>query len=166
MKTTKTLSKVKAPNKTVKTTDINTLTNDQAKAAAKAKREANPQFANVQSKKRKFNEYAIAMSIESTLMAVKNISVAFTDVEKDYENALYQAECKKFVNWLLNKKNEKVLSEFARVYFVGKKDKKSKNGLFSLYRVEQMVQKIVRLNDKGLKYVQAIQAIEVNKLSK
>ena len=134
---------------------------------AKTKPLGNPQFANVQSKKRKLHNLELHSDLRLTLISAKKTvkENVFVD-DKSFENALYYKKFKKFMNWLLKKKNEKVLSEFAKVYFVGKKDKPSKEGLFSLYFVEQMVQKVIRLQDKGLTYIQAIKTIEANKLSK
>tara|TARA_R100001198_G_scaffold96014_1_gene84078 strand:- start:64 stop:546 length:483 start_codon:yes stop_codon:yes gene_type:complete len=132
------------------------LTKAQKLAQAK-KRALNPQFANVQSARRRTEKNAYKTSAKLCLLEVKRTAKLDNVNTKSHENIAYQNECKKAINFLL-KNEDKFLPLLSEA--VGKI-----KGNFNVYRFEQLIQKIVKMqSDKGLNFETSLKAIISAKL--
>lgn len=117
------------------------LTQEQKDAIAK-KRALNPQFANLQSAKRKVENLEYKKDLKKILIEVKRTTTLNNVDTKSIENLVLHNQCKVAINYLL--KNEaKYLPLLKQVV------RTSKSGLYSPYFAEQTIQKIVKmkLND-------------------
>jgi len=124
-----------------KFTDIEELKSKKAKAN-------NVQFANLISKKDKEINAFEMRNLSKVLKSTKNTNDAETSIDQtSYDNLAFLEMCTKAVNCLTKGKHPEMLTLFAEVYFIGKKDKRSKDGQFSKYRVNQLLQKMVRIAD-------------------
>ena len=121
------------------------------------KRALNPQFANVQSARRRTEKDAYKTDAKLCLLEVKRTAKLDNVNTKSHENIVYQNECKKAINFLL--KNEtKFLPLLSEA--VGKI-----KGNFNVYRFEQLIQRIVKMQiDKGLNFETSLNAIISAKL--
>jgi hypothetical protein len=123
------------------------LTQEQKNAIAK-KRALNPQFANVQSAKRRTEKDAYKKDAVLCLLEVKRTATLNNVNVSSYENIAYQNECKKAINFMLKNDDNKnkflpLLTEAVRTY----------KGAFVVYYFEQLIQKIVKLKiDKNFDF--------------
>ena len=130
-----------------KATNRKPLTKEQKEAIAK-KRALNPQFANVQSAKRRTEKDAYKTDAVLCLLEVKRTATLNNVNVSSYENIAYQTECKKAINFMLKNDDNKnkflpLLSEAVRTY----------KGAFVVYYFEQLIQKIVKLKmDKNFDF--------------
>ena len=134
------------------------LTQEQKDAIAK-KRALNPQFANVQSAKRKTEKNAYKTDAVLCLLEVKRTATLNNVNVSSYENIAYQNECKKAINFLTSEKNKAkfipLLSEAVTLI----------KGNFNVYRFEQLIQGITKLQiEKGLDFETSLNAIISKKL--
>ena len=134
------------------------LTNVQKQAIAK-KRALNPQFANVQSARRRTEKDAYKTDAILCLLEVKRTAKLDNVNTKSHENIAYQNECKKAINFLTADKNKAkflpLLTEAVRTY----------KGAFVVYYFEQLIQKITKMQiDKGLDFETSLKAIASAKL--
>jgi hypothetical protein len=134
------------------------LTKEQKEAQAK-KRALNPQFANVQSARRKTEKNAYKTDAMLCLLEVKRTAKLDNVSTKSHKNIAYQNECKKAINFLTAEKNKAkfipLLSEAVTLI----------KGNFNVYRFEQLIQKIVKMqSDKGLDFETSLNAIISAKL--
>ena len=125
-----TTSKKVAPKKKV-------LTQKQKDAIAK-KRALNPQFANLQSAKRKVENLEYKKDLKKILLEVKRTSTLNNVDTKSIENMVIHNQCKVAINYLL-KNESKYLPLLKNVV------RTSKSGLYSPYFAEQTIQKIVKM---------------------
>jgi tetrahydromethanopterin S-methyltransferase subunit F len=122
---------------TKKATKKKVLTQKQKDAIAK-KRALNPQFANLQSAKRKVENLEYKKDLKKILIEVKRTTTLNNVDTKSIENLVLHNQCKVAINYLL--KNEaKYLPLLKQVV------RTSKSGLYSPYFAEQTIQKIVKL---------------------
>ena len=122
---------------TKKATKKKVLTQKQKDAIAK-KRALNPQFANLQSARRKVENLEYKKDLKKILIEVKRTTTLNNVDTKSIENMVLQNQCKVAINYLL--KNEtKYLPLLKQVV------RTSKSGLYSPYFAEQTIQKIVKL---------------------
>jgi len=134
------------------------LTQDQKDAIAK-KRALNPQFANVQSAKRRTEKDAYKTDAVLCLLEVKRTATLNNVNVSSYENIAYQHECKKAINFMLKDEANKnkflpLLSEAVRTY---------KNS-FVVYYFEQLIQKVVKLKiDKNFDFETSLNYIITDK---
>ena len=136
-KSTQVLKAVTATKKVATKKVAKVLTQKQKNAIAK-KRALNPQFANLQSAKRKVENLEFKKDLKKILIEVKRTTTLNNVDTKSIENMVLQNECKVAINYLL--KNEaKYLPLLKQVV------RKSKSGLYSPYFAEQTIQKIVKL---------------------
>lgn len=120
------------------------LTKKQKEEMAK-KRALNPQFANVQSAKRKTEKNAFKTDAILCLNEVKRTTNLNNVNVSSYENIAYQNECKKAINFMLKNKDTflPLLTQAVRTY----------KGAFVVYYFEQLIQKIVKLKiDKNFDF--------------
>jgi len=134
------------------------LTQKQKDAIAK-KRALNPQFANLQSARRKTEKDAFKTDALLCLIEVKRTAKLDNVNTKSHENIAYQNECKKAINFLTAEKNRAkflpLLSKAVRTY----------KGAFVVYYFEQLIQKITKMQiDKGLDFETSLKAIASAKL--
>ena len=144
-----------------KATNRKPLTKAQKEAIAK-KRALNPQFANVQSAKRRTEKDAYKTDAVLCLLEVKRTATLNNVNLSSYENIAYQNECKKAINFMLKNDDNKskfipLLTQAVRTY----------KGSFVVYYFEQLIQKVVKLKiDKNFDFVTSlnylITAKEVN----
>jgi hypothetical protein len=126
------------------------------KAMAK-KRKLNPQFAIVQSNRRKAQNLEVRTSLINTLIEVKkdtNIKIDLTSVE----NKVYLKECKVLINYIIKNRNEflPLLMPLVRV---------TKKGHFVKFYTEQAIQKVVKLKmSKDMDYLTAFNGLNAKKL--
>ena len=126
------------------------------KAMAK-KRKLNPQFAIVQSNRRKAQNLEVRTSLINTLIEVKkdtNIKIDLTSVE----NKVYLKECKVLINYIIKNRNEflPLLMPLVRT---------TKKGHFVKFYTEQAIQKVVRLKmSKNMDYLTAFNGLNAKKL--
>ena len=134
------------------------MTKAQKQAIAK-KRALNPQFANVQSARRRTEKNEYKTNALLCLLEVKRTAKLDNVNTKSHENIAYQNECKKAINFLTAEKNKgKFLPLLSEA--VGKI-----KGNFNVYRFEQLIQKIVKMqSDKGLNFETSLKAIISAKL--
>tara|TARA_R110000737_G_scaffold345626_2_gene374404 strand:+ start:73 stop:540 length:468 start_codon:yes stop_codon:yes gene_type:complete len=138
---TQVLKAVTATKKVATKKVAKVLTQEQKDAIAK-KRALNPQFANLQSAKRKVENLEYKKDLKKILIEVKRTTTLNNVDTKSIENMVLQNQCKVAINYLL--KNEtKYLPMLKKVV------RTSKSGLYSPYFAEQTIQKIVKmkLND-------------------
>jgi len=126
------------------------------KAMAK-KRKLNPQFAIVQSNRRKAQNLEVRTSLINTLIEVKkdtNIQIDLTSVE----NKVYLKECKTLINYIIKNRNEflPLLMPLVRV---------TKKGHFVKFYTEQAISKVVKLKmSKDMDYLTAFNGLNAKKL--
>ena len=113
------------------------LTQKQKDAIAK-KRALNPQFANLQSAKRKVENLEYKKDLKKILIEVKRTSTLNNVDTKSIENMVIHNQCKAAINYLL-KNESKYLPLLKNVV------RTSKSGLYSPYFAEQTIQKIVKM---------------------
>ena len=148
--------KTKSVEKVVKAKKV--LTQEQKDAIAK-KRALNPQFANVQSAKRRTEKDAYKTDAVLCLLEVKRTATLNNVNVSSYENIAYQNECKKAINFMLKNEANKskflpLLSEAVRTY----------KGSFVVYYFEQLIQKIVKLKmDKNFDFITSLNYIITDK---
>lgn len=123
------------------------------------KRALNPQFANVQSARRRTEKDAYKTDAMLCLLEVKRTAKLDNVNTKSHENIAYQNECKKAINFLTSEKNKaKFLPLLSEA--VGKI-----KGNFNVYRFEQLIQRIVKMqSQKGLDFETSLKAIISAKL--
>lgn len=137
------------------TTTRKPLTDEQKKAIAQ-KRALNPQFANVQSAKRRTEKDAFKTDAILCLLEVKRTASLDNVNVSSYENLAYQAECKKAVNYIVKNQAQflPLITEAVRTF----------KGSFVVYYFEQLVQKLVKLqSDKGFDFVTSLNYIIASK---
>ena len=141
-----------------KATNLKPLTKEQKEAIAK-KRALNPQFANVQSAKRKTEKNEYKTNALFCLLEVKRTAKLDNVNTKSHKNIEYQNECKKAINFLTAEKNkDKFLPLLSEAVTLIK-------GNFNVYRFEQIIQKIVKMqSEKGLDFETSLKAIISAKL--
>ena len=128
------------PKKVLTTEEIflmDTLHKKQRDAIAK-KRALNPQFANVQSARRKVENLEYKKDLKKILIEVKRTSTLNNVDTKSIENMVIHNQCKAAINYLL-KNESKYLPLLKNVV------RTSKSGLYSPYFAEQTIQKIVKM---------------------
>ncbi len=141
-----------------KATNRKPLTQEQKDAIAK-KRALNPQFANVQSAKRRTEKDAYKTDAILCLLEVKRTATLNNVNVSSYENIAYQNECKKAINFMLKNEDNKskflpLLSQAVRTY----------KGAFVVYYFEQLIQKIVKLKmDKNFDFITSLNYIITDK---
>jgi hypothetical protein len=154
MLSTKTNSVAKTVNtKTVKKVVVKRKpqTEEQKQATAK-KRALNPQWANVQSAKRKTEKDIFKTNPIACLIEVKR-TASLTNVNVDsHLNLDYQKQCKIAINFMVKNKTEFLpLLENAVTKIKGN---------FNVYRFEQLVQRIVKYKiEKGMEFKTSLNAI-------
>jgi len=158
MTTLKTNSVQKTVSTVNKVVTRKPLTNAQKLEQAK-KRALNPQFANVQSARRKTEKNEYKTNALLCLLEVKRTAKLENVNTKSHENIAYQNECKKAINFLTAEKNRAkflpLLSKAVRTY----------KGAFVVYYFEQLIQKITKMQiDKGLDFETSLRAIISAKL--
>ena len=158
MNTIKTNSVVNTIKTTKKVVTRKPLTLAQKEAQAK-KRALNPQFANVQSARRRTEKDAFKTDAILCLLEVKRTAKLENVKTDSYENIAYQSECKKAINFLTADKNKAkflpLLTNAVRTY----------KGAFVVYYFEQLIQKITKMQiDKGLDFETSLKAIASAKL--
>lgn len=127
------------------------LTQEQKEAIAK-KRALNPQFANVQSAKRRTEKDAFKTDAILCLLEVKRTASLDNVNVSSYENLAYQKECKKAINYIVKNQKEflPLITEAVRTY----------KGAFVVYYFEQLIQKLVKLqSEKGFDFVTSLNYI-------
>tara|TARA_R110001606_G_scaffold80846_1_gene186290 strand:+ start:436 stop:933 length:498 start_codon:yes stop_codon:yes gene_type:complete len=126
-------------------------TEEQKQATAK-KRALNPQWANVQSAKRKTEKDIFKTNPIACLIEVKR-TASLTNVNVDsHLNLDYQKQCKIAINYMVKNKNEFLpLLENAVTKIKGN---------FNVYRFEQLIQRIVKLKiEKNFDFKTSLNAI-------
>jgi hypothetical protein len=113
------------------------LTQKQKNDIAK-KRALNPQFATLQSARRKVENLEYKKDLKKILIEVKRTTTLNNVDTKSLENLVLQNQCKVAINYLL-KNHAKYLPLLKKVV------RTSKSGLYSPYFAEQTIQKIVKL---------------------
>ena len=158
MTTIKTNSVKKAITTVNKVTPKKVISEATKKAMAK-KRALNPQFANVQSARRRTEKDAYKTDAILCLLEVKRTAKLDNVNTKSHENIEYQNECKKAINFLTSEKNKAkfipLLSEAVTLI----------KGNFNVYRFEQLIQRITKMQiEKGLDFETSLKAIISAKL--
>ena len=158
MTTIKTNSVKKAITTVNKVTPKKVISEATKKAMAK-KRALNPQFANVQSARRRTEKDAYKTDAILCLLEVKRTAKLDNVNTKSHENIEYQHECKKAINFLTSEKNKAkfipLLSEAVTLI----------KGNFNVYRFEQLIQRITKMQiEKGLDFETSLKAIISAKL--
>lgn len=152
----KTNSVVKTISTAKKVVNRKPLTKAQKEAQAK-KRALNPQFANVQSAKRRTEKNAFKTDAILCLLEVKRTATLNNVNVSSYENKAYQNECKKAINFMVKNQDKflPLLTEAVRTY----------KGAFVVYYFEQLIQKITKMQiEKGLDFETSLKAIISAKL--
>lgn len=152
----KTNSVVKTISTAKKAVNRKPLTKAQKEAQAK-KRALNPQFANVQSAKRRTEKNAFKTDAILCLLEVKRTATLNNVNVSSYENKAYQNECKKAINFMVKNQDKflPLLTEAVRTY----------KGAFVVYYFEQLIQKITKMQiEKGLDFETSLKAIISAKL--
>tara|TARA_R110000823_G_scaffold91350_1_gene201395 strand:+ start:308 stop:808 length:501 start_codon:yes stop_codon:yes gene_type:complete len=122
------------------------------KLATAKKRALNPQWANVQSAKRKTENNAFKTDAILCLIEVRR-TASLTNVNvESHENIAYQKECKIAINFMVKNKTEFLpLLENAVTKIKGN---------FNVYRFEQLVQRIVKYKlEKSMDFKTSLKAI-------
>ena len=154
----KTNSVVNTIKTTKKVVNRKPLTKAQKEAIAK-KRALNPQFANVQSARRRTEKDAYKTDAFLCLLEVKRTASLNNVNVSSYENIAYQNECKKTINFMLKNDVNKnkflpLLSEAVRTY----------KGAYVVYYFEQLIQKVVKLKiDKNFDFETSLNYIITDK---
>ena len=151
----KTNSVVKTISTAKKAVNRKPLTKAQKEAIAK-KRALNPQFANVQSAKRRTEKNAFKTDAILCLLEVKRTATLNNVNVSSYENKAYQNECKKAINFMVKNQDKflPLLTEAVRTY----------KGAFVVYYFEQLIQKVVKLKiDKNFDFVTSLNYIITDK---
>jgi len=135
------------------------VVSEATKKAMAKKRALNPQFANVQSARRRTEKDAYKTDAILCLLEVKRTAKLDNVNTKSHENITYQNECKKAINYLTADKNKAkflpLITEAVRTY----------KGAFVVYYFEQLIQKITKMQiDKGLDFETSLKAIASAKL--
>ena len=148
---------------TIKTNSVQKVVKAK-KTISKATREAiakkralNPQFAIVQSNRRKAQNLEVKSSLINTLIEVKKDTSINIDLSS-VENKVYLKECKTLINYIIKNKNEflPLLMPLVRV---------TKNGHFVKFYTEQTIQKVVKLKmSKDMDYLTAFNGLNAKKL--
>mgnify|MGYP000306501031 CR=1 FL=1 len=154
LKSNSVLETVKTPTKKKVVKKVVTrkpLTEEQKEMQAK-KRALNPQWANVQSAKRKTENNAFKTDAILCLIEVKR-TASLTNVNIDsHKNLDYQKQCKIAINFMVKNK-----AEFLPLLI---KAVRTNKGSFGVYYFEQLVQKIVKFKiDKGMDFKTSLNAI-------
>jgi len=141
---------------------VKELTNEQKeqkKIEQAKKRALNPQFTSVQSQKRKVEKETFKQDLKSNLLEVKRVTkVQNIDTDK-LENIEFLNQCIKKVNYIC--KNDDILTLFDDAVT------KNKKGLYQLNYCEQLIAKIVKLeNKKGLNVNEALNKLIQDKVNK
>ena len=126
------------------------------KAMAK-KRKLNPQFAIVQSNRRKAQNLEIRTSLINTLIEVKKDTTIQIDLTS-VENKVYLKECKVLINYIIKNRDKflPLLMPLVRT---------TKKGHFVKFYTEQAIQKIVKLKmSKDMDYLTAFNGLNAKKL--
>lgn len=148
MNTVKTNSVLETVNKVT----VKKVISEATKKAMAKKRALNPQFANVQSAKRKVEKNDFKTDAILCLLEVKR-TANLTNVNVDsHENIAYQKECKIAINFIVKNKVEflPLITKAVRTY----------KGDFVVYYFEQLIQKIVKFKiDKGMDFKTSLNAI-------
>ena len=115
------------------------------------KRALNPQFANVQSAKRKTENANFKSNAKANLLEVKRTTLlSNVDLSKS-KNVEYLSECKKAINVIL--KSEELMKLTIEAVRTAK-------GNFVTYYFEQLIQKIVKLKmNKNLTFDDSLKSI-------
>ena len=149
--------------RTIKTNSIKkvvTAKKQVSKATLKAraeKRRLNPQFAIVQSNRRKAQNEEIRTSLINTLIEVKKDANINIDL-KSVQNKVYLKECKTLINYIIKNKTEflPLLMPLVRT---------TKKGHFVKFYTEQTIQKVVKLKmSKNMDYLTAFNGLNAKKL--
>jgi len=152
---TKTNSVVKTISTAKKVVKRKPLTKAQKEAQAK-KRALNPQFANVQSAKRRTEKDAFKTDAILCILEVKRTATLDNINVSSYENKAYQDECKKAINFMV-KNQDKFLPLLTEAVTLIK-------GNFNVYRFEQLIQKVVKLKmTKNFDFVTSLNYIITDK---
>jgi hypothetical protein len=124
----------------------------ETKKASAKKRSENQQFANVQSAKRKTENFKFKTSAISNLLEVKRTTTLNNVDLSNSKNVEYLNECKKAINVIL--KNDELLDLTIEAVRTAKK------GTYVTYYFEQLIQKIVKLKmSKNLTFEVSLQGI-------
>lgn len=129
------------------------------KEAMAKKRALNPQFAIVQSNRRKAQNLEVRTSLINTLIEVKKDTSINIDLSS-VENKAYLKECKILINYIIKPENrDKFLPLLLPLVRV------TKNGHFVKFYTEQTIQKVVRLKmSKNMDYLTAFNGLNAKKL--
>ena len=150
---------------TIKTNSIKKVVKAK-KTISKATREAiakkralNPQFAIVQSNRRKAQNLEVRSSLINTLIEVKKDTSIQIDLSS-VENKVYLKECKTLINYITKAENRNkflpLLMPLVRV---------TKKGHFVKFYTEQAIQKVVKLKmSKNMDYLTAFNGLNAKKL--
>ena len=135
------------------------VVSEATKKAQAKKRALNPQFANVQSARRRTEKDAFKTDVVLCLLEVKRTAKLDNVNTKSHENITYQNECKKAINYLTADKNK------AKFLPLIKAAVRTYKGAFVVYYFEQLIQKITKMQiDKGLDFETSLKAIASAKL--
>ena len=129
------------------------------KEAMAKKRALNPQFAIVQSNRRKAQNLEVRTSLINTLIEVKKDTSIQIDLSS-VENKVYLKECKTLINYITKAENRSkflpLLMPLVRV---------TKKGHFVKFYTEQAIQKVVKLKmTKNMDYLTAFNGLNAKKL--
>jgi hypothetical protein len=133
-------------------------TQEQIKAR-KLKALNNPQFTYVQSAKRTEEIEQRKNDFKCMLLEVKRVTKLSQNKYDTIENEEFLNRCIKLVNYIA--KNDELIVKCSEVVT------RSKNGAFQFNYTEQLISKIIKLEDKkGLNVLDALQFIHDQKVSK
>ena len=151
--------KTNSVQKTVETVTPKKVVSEATKKAMAKKRALNPQFANVQSARRRTEKDAYKTDVYLCLLEVKRTAKLDNVNTKSHENIAYQNECKKAINFLTADKNK------AKFLPLIKAAVRTYKGAFVVYYFEQLIQGITKLQiEKGLDFETSLKAIASAKL--
>ena len=130
---------------------VKKVVSEATKKAIAKKRKLNPQFANVQSAKRKSEVSEFKANAKANLIEVRRTSNLQNVDLLSVENMAHLTECKKAINYIL--KNDDLVSLTIQAV-------RTHKGAFVTYYFEQLIQKIVKLKDsKNLDYKTSLNSI-------